>query len=77
MLSSKARALLEYERAHPKMDQEKLAWLSENGWSAGRHAEQIARLLLDTDVMAEFPDLAARSTRRYEHGLRTNRPRRT
>lgn len=75
MLSSKARALLEYERAHPKMDQEKLAWLTRNGWPVGRHVDQIASLLLDVDIMAEFPDLAARSSRRYEHDLRTNRPR--
>lgn len=77
MLSPKARALLDYEREHPDMGSAKLEWLTAHGWRISRHHQQIDRLLLDPDVMAEYPDVAARAAERRERTInagQSNRP---
>lgn len=77
MLTRRSRELLDHERANPGMCAAKLQWLSDHGWPVGRHHQQIDRLLLDIDAMAEYPDVAARAAQRRERTIiagQSNKP---
>lgn len=71
MISSNARALLEFEEANPGSDQNKVSKIRRLGFTPDGYAARLEQLVADVDVMAEYPELVHRFwTQRREAMLR-------
>ncbi|MBS3177905.1 MULTISPECIES: DUF3263 domain-containing protein [unclassified Pseudoclavibacter] len=60
MITARARALLEFEAAHPGRDRPKLDKIRQLGLTPEGYEARLEVLVADVDVMAEYPELVYR-----------------